>query len=290
MIKIKEKIKQGWQWCKTKTKTILISLGIVGVAIAAGAVISNPPIPAELQLKASKERIWKSEVQNDIRCNEKRIECVNYGLMKKYWYVKNDEIIPQKIDEVFTSDELKNLKIKNNLTESRRDYNLIEFDLGERKRATVFYVGIQFVKEKTTGKWFHLETATTTIEMFDKQVGLNLLQKIIVAIWGEKVFATTSTFYPDPDTETTSVDGNSIRTDEATWAGAHDATAGTAGYGADNGAQAYAGESRMETSAYRISRGFFLFDTSAIPDTDTINSATLSLYVYYLANTDNDGE
>jgi len=42
-------------------------------------------------------------------------------------------------------------------------------------------------------------------------------------------------------------------------------------------------------SSYEIGRGFFLFDTSGLPDTDNIESATLSLYVLAKQNVEDDG-
>lgn len=90
---------------------------------------------------------------------------------------------------------------------------------------------------------------------------------------------TTSTFYPDPNPESTSVDGGASRNsvDEAF------ATirAGAGNDSGDSGATTVAGGLKAAATSNQwvaIYRGFFLFDTSSIPDTDTISSATFSLY------------
>lgn len=97
-----------------------------------------------------------------------------------------------------------------------------------------------------------------------------------------KVGHTTSTFYPDPDTESTSVDGYAYATN-VSWDGAHDATSGLAD---DSASTNYVETAR----AYTILRSFNLFDSSAIPDTDTISSATHSIYVSVLHVDDDDGD
>ena len=93
-----------------------------------------------------------------------------------------------------------------------------------------------------------------------------------------KIGNTTSTFFPDADAESTSFDGR--------------ATIGTAGVSfasvrGGNGtavndtlatlAGALLNASTVSNEYFDMGRGFYLFDTSAIPDTDTIDSATLSV-------------
>ena len=96
-----------------------------------------------------------------------------------------------------------------------------------------------------------------------------------------KIGLTTTTVYPDPDPETTTCDGIAWEeTATATWSTMRNA-AGDSGY-----ATGGAGTLRLfaiwaDGSNYRQNaRSFFLFDTSAIGDTDTIDSATLSIKVY----------
>ena len=90
-----------------------------------------------------------------------------------------------------------------------------------------------------------------------------------------KVGRTTDTFYPDPNTGSTTVDGRTYGQDASSWAGAINDT-GTAAYPSSASTVVVQGEDVSGT--YYISRSFFLFDTSAISDTDTIDSATLDIY------------
>ena len=104
-----------------------------------------------------------------------------------------------------------------------------------------------------------------------------------------KIGNTTSTFYPDADPESTSVDGN-INHVAITWATTHDALTGIS---VDMTTADAVGVSCGETSTpneFQIIRGFFLFDTSALPDGDNITSATFSFYVTAVSDQDNDAQ
>lgn len=90
------------------------------------------------------------------------------------------------------------------------------------------------------------------------------------------VFATTSTFYPDPDVETTTVDGLvSHLATASTWDSVHDATTGTGVQ--ESSASIYMSAELRVSTFYEISRGFYLFDTSAISINDTITSASFGV-------------
>src|SRR3990167_4421757 len=94
-----------------------------------------------------------------------------------------------------------------------------------------------------------------------------------------KVGNTTSTFYPDADPESTSVDGQASCDNTATaWSTIQ--SAADSALASDIGGQAnhvYVGQ---ETSnRWWLYRSFYLFDTSALGDTDTIDSASFNLYV-----------
>lgn len=91
---------------------------------------------------------------------------------------------------------------------------------------------------------------------------------------------TVTTVYPDPDPETTTVDGRVTRsgvdqtfTNIRSGAGVVAASATTP--------QAFAElVSSGTTDQYSdMTRGVFLFDTSSIPDTDAISEATISFYI-----------
>ena len=88
-----------------------------------------------------------------------------------------------------------------------------------------------------------------------------------------KVGSTTSTFFPDADVESTSVDGQ-LDIETATWAGSHDAAAGDA---ARPSAATLSTRARLLAGNYFISRDIYLFDTSGIGSGQQVDSATLSL-------------
>jgi len=90
-------------------------------------------------------------------------------------------------------------------------------------------------------------------------------------------------FWSDADPETTSVDGH-VKDADASWNTAHDeTTAATVDY---SGATFAIGVNKNGT--YGIYRTPTLFDTSAITDTDTIDSATITLVPTIV--TDDDGD
>lgn len=93
-----------------------------------------------------------------------------------------------------------------------------------------------------------------------------------------KIGNTTSTFYPDPNVESTSVDGL-VRgtTVNQTWA-AKIAETGSDAFDALTGDASILMTSGGTTNQWNeLRRGIFIFDTSAIADTDTIDSGTFSL-------------
>ena len=90
---------------------------------------------------------------------------------------------------------------------------------------------------------------------------------------------TTTTVYPDADPETTSVDGRALRNVASE-------TFATIRAGAGNDSSdvavdtnsAYLSASGTTDQYAILIRGIFLFDTSSIPDTDSIDSATFSVW------------
>ena len=95
-----------------------------------------------------------------------------------------------------------------------------------------------------------------------------------------KIGLTVSTFYPDPHPETTSVDGHVRRSGVVeTWA----TIRGGAGTFSDDtsASREFAGAYAFTSTGNwnELYRSPFLFDTSALPDTDDITAATFSVYV-----------
>ena len=104
-------------------------------------------------------------------------------------------------------------------------------------------------------------------------------EKIILG----KIGNTTSTFYPDASPETTSVDGY------AGEAGAVYATVRNASGGASSdSATILAAQYALNAGTYVMYRSAVLFDTSALPDGDTISSATLTITPDSIVDGNND--
>jgi len=94
-----------------------------------------------------------------------------------------------------------------------------------------------------------------------------------------KIGNTTDTFYPNNATAVNGLVTNDVGVLADTWANVRGASTGTTAQ--TNGADGIACQLRTgdPDNTWRvITRSFFLFDTSALPDTDTIDSATISLY------------
>lgn len=97
-----------------------------------------------------------------------------------------------------------------------------------------------------------------------------------------KIGNTTSTFYPDANPETSSVDGRCYIQNGASWDEMHDRATSQGALDAEQF------QNIQNNASTRIYRAFTLFDTSAI-GTDTISSATLSLYITGKGIANNDG-
>lgn len=94
-----------------------------------------------------------------------------------------------------------------------------------------------------------------------------------------KVGNTTSTFFPDPNPETTTFDGWSANTTASTFADLRAGTGDTSN-DLDSDSAIVTLNSSATSNQYNVfTRSFFLFDTSTIPDADTVDSATISFVV-----------
>lgn len=114
--------------------------------------------------------------------------------------------------------------------------------------------------------------------------------KVSDSIIKGKTGSTVSTFKPDASPETSTVDGDLVRSAEATWDLAHDHTSGNGG--SDNGnffSIRVKEEAGGGADDYDIERLFMTLDTSAI-GSDTVDSAFIDLFpALGLTNGDNDG-
>jgi len=96
----------------------------------------------------------------------------------------------------------------------------------------------------------------------------------------------TTTVFPDPDTESTSVDGRAAHDQANQTISTLVAAVGNFASDTETTGPVSLMDAGTTTDRYNtIARGFFLFDTSAIDDGDAISSATFSLYVTSLTNT-----
>lgn len=141
---------------------------------------------------------------------------------------------------------------------------------------TTFMATPQFYKEGD--KWRQIEYDTTSQEAFF-QSGARMyvrkrefIERMAQRIFGvTPTFALTATFYPDPHTETTSVDG---------YVGYfEDFITPSSGVFADDSATSANISYTASGAGYTYQYVMALFDTSSLPDSSVISAATLSVYV-----------
>lgn len=112
------------------------------------------------------------------------------------------------------------------------------------------------------------------------------MKKVIVTIffllWVSPVGATVTTFYPDPNVESTSVDGQVGKSGGANQSWGNIRSSVVNRFASDSNAQdfvAYVAATVAEDAWDEFYRGVYLFDTSAIDDGDTVSAGTFSLYI-----------
>lgn len=115
---------------------------------------------------------------------------------------------------------------------------------------------------------------------------LGLNRKEIAPGIVREILYSTATFYPDPNVETTSVDGR-VRNTNAVWATCQSAATGDTAD--DSSVNAFSSSGIDGSSNYQINRGCALFDTSSLGEVE-ISAATQSFYVETTENSDNDGD
>lgn len=160
--------------------------------------------------------------------------------------------------------------------------------------------GISMMEPMVWNEEGQREFASTTITTNNR--GYTLTKDVSDFMSRSQTFPawTDSTFYPDEDAESTSVDGNvafwnGTVPSDLSWDDHHDRTSGStvrdalAQSGGALGATG-CGVGSGGNGSYEIMRCFFLFDTSDIPDGDTISAATLSLYAASIQDSDNDSD
>jgi len=148
------------------------------------------------------------------------------------------------------------------------------------------------------GVWFYAEYATTTIEAFEERSALYQVRRGLARIFLPVVYAVTDTIYAGAGDGYVAGAGATSAGLTTAWNNSHDLLTGTANsYTTTPGVVASEieySEINCEPPAiyrYLVSfyRSFLPFDTSAIPVSATISSATLNIYVTSKVNDDNDG-
>ena len=264
MIQIKEKLNNTWNWIKEKAKKIAIALGIIGIAMAAGPIIQPEPIPLEYQLKVPKEKVLLSkEVDWIVKQLDGTI--INKGKIVSYDYISNQEV-GQATFKGLSEDV------------SKRTGNVQFFKKGivKGKEQWVgnFYPGTPFFYIPHEQKWYQTETATTTIDAFNKQMKPSVFEKMF------EVYALSFTNYSGAG------DGASGYTVAGSWDSAHNPASGSSGWtnhtravisegnwGAGVGVQEISG-----ISGYTVIRGFVPIDISGLADNAVVSAAILKLY------------
>jgi hypothetical protein len=204
-------------------------------------------LPIELKLKTDKANILESRQIEDIR--QEGIDKVSKGMIVSYDFV-SDKITDKNV--LFKEGEkYSNVEIAGQ-TEAETTYN--------------FYGGDVYSKEND-GIHEIVKDSTTTIEAFDLQTKdiVSMIKKAFVKV----AYAT--------DYVSSSGDGyiQYYLASGTTWSAIRSGTAGTATDYTNTACQTQ--EYSNGVSAYAIARIFMAFDTSAIDDSATIDSASLNI-------------
>ena len=225
---------------------------------------------------------------------EKQLVCTQYCKDKKHYhglFYDNPEIIERRMNENIWFEINQPLLFWLSNTDYGRDllyipkhYSKIVFIRKNCVRAKI--APTQFISDFRVGaKWANViryrwkdfcKARDWYYDRFDQTYLLSFKYKSQPLL-----VATTTTAYPNPDPETTTVDGF-VYTDSGpgteTWAGVR-ALAGAAAD--DSSSTMYHGflqSGTLSTNFDQAGRSFALFDTSGIDDGDTISAATLSYY------------
>lgn len=154
---------------------------------------------------------------------------------------------------------------------------------------------VQRIENKVNGS----DEVTIEIRRLREDPELAIKQRLVAIIFSKqqkfieseivpgKVGNTTSTFNSAAGANSP-VDGSIQMENQATWSAARDAVTGTAVETTAANSNTYTGK---YSNNFYVGHGLYLFDTSAITDTDTISSATLTLFARGTRfNGDNDGD
>ncbi len=235
-------------------------------------------LPFEFKLKSTPEDVIFSEAYTTASGMD----------IVKYAYVAGE--VPPLLDEEIS------LRTPNSQTVVLETWQ--ESDGTQTKKLkTTFLSKPQFYQKD--GEWKQIEYATTTPEIFAMSGAIPYIMRrelVERLLPGKPALAITSTFYPNPNTETTSVDGtvqaigSSFSCDLLGFENAHGAGTGSPD---DAGVSLYAAtlytDNQDCTDYAEIQRAFILFDTSSLTAAASISSATISIYITSKYTLSNDG-
>jgi hypothetical protein len=259
-------------------KIILGALGI-GTALAAGELFFGGDIPIELQLKVPKEKILFSQTAHE--CVEWNATstmsaesiCLKYEDIVSYLYYSDVEVPALAGEDI-----------------AKRTENAQFFKIGDSKDkkkeiwTAQFYTRAPFYQSTADNKWYQTETATTTLDAFNQQVGMNRFERLIKTSWA----ASTDTYAGAGDGAV------NHSGDPLTWAQVHNDLTGN-NVIQDSAVENYgvlvqhSGPAGGDVEYRNMWRTFFPFDTSMLPTDATVATATLRIWLKQVTDGDNDG-
>ncbi len=135
--------------------------------------------------------------------------------------------------------------------------------------------GVPQYYEDENGEWYQADYGTTNLNTYSLETKGSVLANLF---FPNKVYATESPFYPEPNPETSTVDGYIYReASGSSWANLRD---GGGGFQYSGESDSIGSPSRIDADGnwFRLMRGIFLFDTSSLTSSAIISDAVLSLY------------
>ena len=168
---------------------------------------------------------------------------------------------------------------------TRFQKNLVQVRTGKRTKMSDFRIGAKWANV-IRSRWLSFTKMAEWYWSQQRQV-LYVPQNLLQDKWtvysqsdliNNIAHATTVTAYPDPDPESTTVDGGTCNDGSDTWTNLR---GGAGNFSRDNISSESTTRLRGDPGGTftNICRGHFLFDTSAITDTDNIDDATCSIEV-----------
>jgi hypothetical protein len=225
----------------------IIALTIIGFATQ---VASTPDTSlSEEELAAERETLLARDVIEYEVIGEGRGAVVSYSYASEPLPAKlaQDEIVERRTERSYT-----------------RDLGIDPESPDKHRYQTVAYARAAFAN--LGGSWRYVEYDTVPKEVFDDVRKQPFLGRFLASVAYAQSFMAGSG------------DGYVERGGDATWAGAHDATIGTTADTAAATLTVGAIAATAKTTTYAADRGFLPFDTSSIPASSQILSATLNAY------------